>query len=125
MTINLRPIEVLSNTTFRTVVRKYRNWDGERIFRLGFLVGLGWDARRIAEDKIIISTHNSVHRQVQRYGGHFRDVDGMRIELTQDAAGAQSSLARRHNLCPNQVRMALSGRRARSFYPQDRWLGDA
>jgi hypothetical protein len=81
---NLRPGELSSNIAFSSITRKYQ--DGERIFRLGFLVGLGWDARRIANDKIIMSTHNCVHRQVQRYGGHFRE-EGMRVELTQDAAG--------------------------------------
>ena len=47
-------------------------WTGERIARLGFLVGLGWDANRMAEDPIILSTPNNVHRQVQRFGLAFR-----------------------------------------------------
>src|ERR1700730_3456060 len=47
-------------------------WTGERIARLGFLVGLGWDANRMAEDPIILATTNNVHRQVQRFGLAFR-----------------------------------------------------
>ena len=51
--------------TITTEIRKSR-WTGERIARLGFLLGLGWDAKRIAEDPIISSTPNNVHRQAQR-----------------------------------------------------------
>jgi hypothetical protein len=47
-------------------------WTGERIARLGFLVGLGWDAKSISEDAIIASTTNNVHRQAQRFGLSFR-----------------------------------------------------
>src|SRR5919197_2630100 len=54
-----------------TEIHKSR-WTGERIARLGFLLGLGWDAKRIAEDPIIASTPNNVHRQAQRVGLAFR-----------------------------------------------------
>jgi hypothetical protein len=37
--------------TVTTEVHKSR-WTGERIARLGFLLGLGWDAKRIAQDPI-------------------------------------------------------------------------
>src|SRR3984893_6259415 len=47
-------------------------WTCERIARLGILVGLGWDANRIAEDLIAASSPNNVHRQVQRVGLAFR-----------------------------------------------------
>ena len=57
--------------TITTEIRKSR-WTGERIARLGFLLGLGWDAKRIAEDPIISSTPNNVHRQAQRFGLAFR-----------------------------------------------------
>ncbi|MCI0468084.1 MAG: hypothetical protein L0Y57_13980 [Beijerinckiaceae bacterium] len=57
--------------TIATEIRKSR-WTGERIARLGFLLGMGWDAKRIAEDPIISSTPNNVHRQAQRFGLAFR-----------------------------------------------------
>ena len=57
--------------TVATEIQK-THWTGERIARLGFLLGLGWDAKRIAEDPIIASTPNNVHRQVQRFGLGFR-----------------------------------------------------
>lgn len=46
-------------------------WTGERIARLGFLVGLGWDAKRIGKDPIVRAHTNNVHRQVQRFGLSF------------------------------------------------------
>ena len=59
--------------TVATEIHKSR-WTGERIARLGFLLGLGWDANRVAEDPIIASTPNNVHRQAQRFGLAFRAV---------------------------------------------------
>ena len=62
-------------------------WTGERIARLGFLLGLGWDAKRIAEDPIIASTPNNVHRQAQRFGLAFRAAAAaMSLRLPPDAA---------------------------------------
>ena len=57
--------------TVATEIHK-AHWTGERIGRLGFLLGLGWDAKRVAEDPIIASTQNNVHRQAQRFGLAFR-----------------------------------------------------
>ncbi len=56
-------------------------WNGERIARMGFLVGLGWDAKRIASDALIASTPNNVHRQVNRFGLAFSNVQtsGLRV----------------------------------------------
>jgi hypothetical protein len=86
--------------TIRTEIRKSR-WTGERIARLGFLLGLGWDARRIAEDPLIDSTPNNVHRQAQRFGLAFRAAAAalaLRLppEATQlfDLAAAKRSLTR-------------------------------
>jgi hypothetical protein len=47
-------------------------WTGERIARLGFLIGLGWDSVRVAADPIIASSPNNVHRQAHRFGLGFR-----------------------------------------------------
>src|ERR1700730_8790795 len=49
-----------------------QNWTGERIGRLGFLIGLGWDAQRIADDPAIASPPNNVYRQAQRFALGFR-----------------------------------------------------
>lgn len=69
-----------------TEIRKSR-WTGERIARLGFLLGLGWDAKRIAEDPIIGSTPNNMHRQAQRFGLAFRAAAAaMSLRLPADAA---------------------------------------
>jgi hypothetical protein len=76
-------------------------WTGERIARLGFLVGIGWDAKRIAEDPLIASTPNNVHRQAQRFGLAFRaarDIKGLHLAPTAagvfDAAASKRSLTR-------------------------------
>jgi hypothetical protein len=54
-------------------------WTTARIARLGFLIGQGFAARRIADDPLIASTPNNVHRQAQRFGLAFRDVPGLRL----------------------------------------------
>ncbi len=72
--------------TVTTEIHKSR-WTGDRIARLGFLLGLGWDARRIAEDPVISSTPNNVHRQAQRFGLAFRAAAAtMPLRLPPDAA---------------------------------------
>ncbi len=72
--------------TVATEIHKSR-WTGERIARLGFLLGMGWEARRIAEDPIIASTPNNVHRQAQRFGLAFRAAAAaMSLRLPPDAA---------------------------------------
>lgn len=57
-------------------------WTGERIARLGFLLGMGWDAKRIAVDPLIQSTANNVHRQAQRFGLAFRAANNSDLKLT-------------------------------------------
>ncbi len=52
-------------------VNKRGHWSGERIARLGFLIGLGWDAKRIARDFIIHSTPANIYRQAQKFGLSF------------------------------------------------------
>jgi hypothetical protein len=71
--------------TVATEIHKSR-WTGERIARLGFLLGLGWDANRVAEDPIIASTPNNVHRQAQRFGLAFRAAAAMSWPLPPEAA---------------------------------------
>ena len=76
-------------------------WTGERIARLGFLVGLGWDAKRIAADPIIHSTDNNVHRQVQRFGLGFRSAD--KLSLKQDVVKAIEPIAGELGLSPESL----------------------
>ncbi len=62
------------------------HWTGERIARLGFLLGLGWDVNRVAEDHIIAATPNNVFRQVQRFGLGFRAAAAaLSLQLPPDA----------------------------------------
>lgn len=76
-------------------------WTRERIARLGFLLGLGLGANRIAADSIISTTPNNVHRQVRRFGLSFRAAEaGMMPDLPPaaaihfDAAASKRSLTR-------------------------------
>jgi hypothetical protein len=61
-------------------------WTTERVARLGFLVGQGFAAKRIADDPLIASTPNNVHRQAQRFGLAFRDSKGAALRLPPDSA---------------------------------------
>jgi hypothetical protein len=49
-----------------------RRWTIERIARLRFLVGIGWNANRIADDPVIATTPNNVHRHAHKFGISFR-----------------------------------------------------
>lgn len=73
-------------------------WSTSRVARLGFLVGQGWDAKRVAGDPAIASTPNNVHRQAQRFGLAFREASGLRLPLDVatrlDAAAGRRGLTR-------------------------------
>lgn len=51
--------------------KRTSRWTSERIARLGFLIGAGWEPKRIAQDPIIHSTISNVHRQALRFGLSF------------------------------------------------------
>jgi hypothetical protein len=75
-------------------------WTGERIARLGFLLGLGWDAKRIAEDPII-AYPNNVHRQAQRFGLAFRAAAAaMSLRLPAEAAACFEAAAAKRSRVP-------------------------
>jgi hypothetical protein len=73
-------------------------WTAERIARLGFLVGQGFAARRIADDPLIASTPNNVHRQAQRFGLAFRDATATALRLPPDAAACCDAAAEKRGL---------------------------
>jgi hypothetical protein len=85
-------------------------WSGERIARLGFLVGLGWDAQRIADDPIIASTQNNVHRQAQRFGLSFRAASTMiALQLSEAARGHFEQAAIKRGLSHDALVQKLLG----------------
>lgn len=73
-------------------------WTAERIARLGFLIGLGWEAKRVADDPLIVSTPNNVHRQAQRFGLAFRAVPASPLRLPPDAADLYDAAAAKRGL---------------------------
>ena len=84
--------------TVATEIHK-THWTGERIARLGFLLGLGWDAKRVAEDPIIASTPNNVHRQAQRFGLGFRAAAAaLSLQLPPDATSHFEAAATKRGL---------------------------
>jgi hypothetical protein len=62
-------------------------WTAERVARLSFLVGQGFAAKRVADDPLIASTPNNVHRQAQRFDLALRDSKGAALRLPPEAAG--------------------------------------
>lgn len=67
----------------RTPDTSHTHWNSKRIARLGLLVGLGWDARRISEDPIIDSTPNTVHQRIHKLELSMRE--GQSFEMTMEA----------------------------------------
>jgi hypothetical protein len=61
-------------------------WTVERIARLGFLIGQGFDAARVADDPLIDTTPNNVHRQAHRFGLAFRDHSPAVVNLPPEMA---------------------------------------
>lgn len=76
---------MLDANAIATEIRRSR-WTGERAARLGFLMGLGWDSERIAQDPIIASTPNNVHQRAMEFGLTFRAVAAMSWPLPLEAA---------------------------------------
>jgi hypothetical protein len=95
MTCRERPMR---NIALPTEGRRYTRWTGERIARLGFLLGLGWDPKRIADDPIIAATANNVHRQAQRFGLAFRAAAAAGLHLPLDVASGYDAAAAKRRL---------------------------
>ena len=83
-------------------------WTNERVARLGFLIGQGWDAKRVASDPLIASTANNVHRQAQRFGLAFRDAPSGAVRLPHDAGSLYDEAAAKRGLTrEGLIRMLL------------------
>jgi hypothetical protein len=108
--------------TVTTEIQKSR-WTGERIARLGFLLGLGWDAKRIADDPIISSTPNNVHRQAQRFGLAFRAA-ALSLRLPAEAAGRFDAAAAKRGLTREAMIKLLLLEVASEPHPIDNILDD-
>jgi hypothetical protein len=55
-----------------------REWTEKRIARVGFLIGLGWNCRMIAEDRKIATSEENLYRQVSRLELSFREASQIR-----------------------------------------------
>ncbi len=71
-----------------------QTWTKQRVARLGYLVGLGWDAKRIAADPFVQSTPNNIHVQAGRCGLSLRAARDEGIKVPAAIAGAYDRHAR-------------------------------
>lgn len=77
-----------------------QRWTAERIARLGYLIGLGRDAKAVAADPIVATRVNNVYRQAGRFGLAFRSADTEGVYLPDalacrfDAAAAARGFTR-------------------------------
>jgi hypothetical protein len=81
------------------VVARQR-WENERIARLGFLMGLGWNATRIAGDHVVATTPGCVYAQARRFGLSFREADSLSLDLPLDAHRRFGDAAAKRGLTP-------------------------
>ena len=107
MAINLQPAEFFKVAFCEKTRANKSRWNKARIFRLGFLVGAGLDAQRIAKDPIISSNASNVYRQVARFGGNFHDADDMGVMLTAEAASCFDKHASRRGLTREKLIQAI------------------
>jgi hypothetical protein len=85
------------------MLRSKTAWTTERIARLGFLVGQGLAAKRIAADPLIASTPNNVHRQAQRFGLAFRESMATTARLPPEAAARYDAAAAKRGVTREAV----------------------
>ncbi len=83
-------------------------WTSERIARLGFLIGLGWDSDHISKDPIIKTTAHNVHRQADRFGLRFREVPRSPLQLPPKIAAEYDKAAAKRGITREMlIRMLL------------------
>lgn len=64
----------------------------------GLSGGQGFAAKRIADDPLIASTPNNVHRQAQRFGLAFRDALATAVRLPAEAAARYDAAAEKRGV---------------------------
>lgn len=78
-------------------------WTRERIARLGFLVGLGWDAGRIAADPIIRTTPANVHRQIFNFRLSMRAARALTTHIPAELGDGFEAAADKRGLTREQL----------------------
>lgn len=75
-----------------------RPWTRDRVARLGFLVGQGHDAARVASDPAVATTPGNVRRQANRFGLLLREAADRRlpdeVRARLEAAAARRGISR-------------------------------
>ena len=82
--------------------RTLRRWPQNRVARLGFLIGQGIDAARVARDPLIASTTGNVHRQARRFGLAFHDATPL-VRLPPHVARRCNAAATKRNMTREEL----------------------
>lgn len=72
--VPIMPCMIEQRIPHPSLPRPLGRWPASRIARLGFLVGQGLEAARVANDPLVASTTANVHRQARRFGLAFREA---------------------------------------------------
>jgi hypothetical protein len=57
------------------------HWAASRLARFGFLIGIGWNAKQVAEDPVVATTPSNAHAKASRLGLSFRTAAAQREGL--------------------------------------------
>lgn len=82
---------------------RWSRWTRKRVARLGFLIGIGWGAKRIAGDNIVSATEGNIYRQATKLGLSFRNAAEMAEEMPDDVMATLRSAAARRGISPQQL----------------------
>ena len=78
-------------------------WTRERIARLGFLVGLGWDADRIADDPIMRTIPANVRRQIFNFRLSMRAARALTTHIPAEVGYGFDAAADKRGLTREQL----------------------
>ena len=56
-------------------------WNVKQVARFGFLIGLGWSAKRIAEDPLLACSVRNVYARANRFGLSFLEAREKSLDL--------------------------------------------
>lgn len=104
---------------------KTRSWTAGRSARFGFLMGLGWNAERIAKDSGIVSTPANVHVHARRLGLSFCTARAWSLDLPLEAHARFGQAADKRGLTRHALARLLLREIATDPHLIDNVLDDA
>lgn len=76
-------------------------WTNHRLARLGFLIGLGWDAAQISHDPIVHASEGSVYRKAGLLGLSFREARYQSKRLPRSSMAPFEAAAEKRAMLPD------------------------